>query len=111
MSGKYWFIACYSMYSSPSLADEAFKKYVEAGLPALLFESLLFDGVKCVAVYGSDEEIMSVPTPTSDESYSERIRVFELLRTAVLVNAGNFGTKNIDEIIEKIHNMPDSPPL
>jgi hypothetical protein len=111
MFGRYWFVACYNNEDENGRRSyEAFRRFSESGLSTLYFQHMYYTDVKCVAVYGSDEEILSVDFPSPDESYAGRERVFELLTMAVLVDAANFESPLLDYVINALEKMPDEQP-
>ena len=103
---RYWLVLC---YETSDRAGEAFESFREAGLPVLMFESLLFVDVRCVATYGTDEEFELVEYPTSDDSYAGQVRVFELFETGLLVDVANMGTRDVDEVVARVAAMEDDP--
>ena len=104
LRGKYWYTICYIYTDLKEKSKEAFRKFSEAGLPTLLFE---LNWAFCVSTYATDEELAQIDYPLPDDSYAGQVRVYELLRTGVLIDATNFGTKSIDKIIERIREMRD----
>jgi len=103
--GRYWFITCY-YHSRRQDAMETFAIFARAGLPTLLFIHN-YEDMWCIATYASDEQLLRIGWKPSTESYAGLVRVRELLENGTLIRAANFGTKEIDEIIDKIMTMKD----
>jgi len=101
----YWLILT---YDSREDAEKAFNEYSDNGIPVLLFYSDIYRKY-AVAAYASDDEHMKIAynRPIAEESYAGQIRIMELLRTWLLINAKNFVSENIDDIVRQIRRMPD----
>jgi len=102
---RYWFIACYS-HASKQEAFSTYERMARAKLPTLLFLHNYTDQW-CIAVYASDEQLIKAGWSRPLETYAGLLRVRELLVEATLLRAANFGTKEIDEVIDKIMTMKD----
>jgi len=102
----YWYV---KEYNSLDEARQCFKAYAEAGHPVLLFESTAYPDTWYVASYCTDEEHLKIrdKIPPSVEEYCGVERLKELYHLAILIDAENFGTKNIDEIIFLSLSMQD----
>jgi len=62
---------------------------------------------KCVATYATDNILLQLQYPIPDETYAGQVRVLELLRSALLIDVSNVGSKNIDDVINYVMNNPD----
>jgi len=104
MNGRYWYIA---IYPNEKEAREAFERFGNRGLRALLFESGLVMGEYIVAVYGTDDEIISANAPTPIDSFAGFMRIQECLIHHVLIDAKNFPSRRLDDILDEISDMQD----
>ena len=97
-SKPFWLIKLYRLERD---ALECYKVFSRA-FPTVLFKSLLLDNY-FVCAYGLDDELTKVQaeTPTADETFIGKVRVLELLRTALIVKSNI--SNRIDEVIRFIY--------
>ena len=97
--GSYWLVL---LYRDEEKARRCFRMYEERGVPVLLFESQAYPPEYwLVCAYAPDSLHQSVGYPPAEDAYAGLLRVRELLHRDILCDAGNFGTKNVDEVIGK----------
>jgi len=94
----FWLIKLYRNESDATKCYETFSRR----FPTVLFKSALFNSY-FVCAYGRDDDLTRAQssTPSADEVYIGKVRVWELLRTALIVKSNI--SNNIDEVVNFIY--------